>query len=92
MLNLNEIIAQIQRDLNCPVCSKKYEISEIRLRGLVERTIIIQTICSNGHMALFMTTVKAKDEKIQPISNNDILDIYNALNDFDGDFITLWKN
>ncbi len=92
MPNINDIIAQIQRDLNCPICGKKYEVSAIHLRGLVERTIIIQTTCPNGHMALLMTTIKPKDMAKKPVSDNDVLDLVNAINHFDGDFIELWKN
>lgn len=91
MPNLHEIIAQIQRDLYCPVCGKNYEIGEIRLRGLFDHTLIIQTICSSGHMTLFMTTFKDKEQKKVSFTNNDILDLHNGLNDFDGDFQKIWK-
>ena len=92
MPNLHEIIAQIQKDLYCPVCGKNYEIGEIRLRGLFDHTLIIQTICSSSHMTLFMTTFKGSGQKkAAPLSNNDILDLHNGLNDFDGDFQKIWK-
>lgn len=90
MSNLAEIIQQIQRDLSCPICGKNYEIGEIRLRGLFDHTLIVQTICANGHMTLFMTTVKEK-QKRPPISTNDIIDLHNALAKFDGDFQRIWK-
>jgi len=92
MPNLHEIIAQIQKDLYCPVCGKTFEIGEIRLRGLFDHTLIIQTICSSGHMTLFMTTFRNKTEAKKPISTNDVLDLKNTLGDFDGDFRKLWKN
>ena len=91
MPNLTEIIQQIQRDLSCPICGKNYEIGEIRLRGLFDHTLIIQTICSSGHITLFMTTIK-KDQKKIPISTNDIIDLYKSLEIFNGDFQTLWSN
>ena len=92
MPNLHEIIVQIQKDLYCPVCGKNYEIGEIRLRGLLDHTLIIQTICSSGHMTLFMTTFRAKKETPKPLSTNDVLDLTNALEDFDGDFQKVWNN
>lgn len=91
MPNLHEIIAQIQRDLYCPVCGKNYEIGEIRLRGLFDHTLIIQTICSGGHITLFMTSFRGNEQKKIPFTNNDILDLHNGLNDFDGDFQKIWK-
>lgn len=91
MPNLHEIIAQIQKDLYCPVCGKNYEVGEIRLRGLFDHTLIIQTICDNGHVTLFMTTLHNKSQKKQPISTNDILDLHNSLANFNGDFLKLWR-
>ena len=92
MPNLHEIIAQIQRDLYCPACGKNYEIGEIRLRGLFDHTLIIQTICSSGHMTLFMTTFRNKTEAKKTISTNNVLDLKNALENFDGDFQKVWNN
>lgn len=91
MPNLHEIIAQIQKDLYCPVCGKHYEIGEIRLRGLFDHTLIVQTICDNGHVTLFMTTFQKKAIEKAPISANDVLDLHNALENFDGDFLKLWN-
>lgn len=90
MPNLSEIIQQIQRDLSCPICGKSYETGEIRLRGLFNHTLIIQTICANGHMTLFTTTVKDTQKKI-PVSANDIIEIHQVLEEFDGDFQKIWN-
>jgi hypothetical protein len=89
--NLREIIQQIQRDLSCPICGKNYEIGKIRLRGLFDQTLIVQTICNSGHITLFMTTVK-KDQKKTPISTNNIIDLHKSLENFNGDFQKLWKS
>ena len=91
MPNLHEIIAQIQKDLYCPVCGKNYEIGEIRLRGLFNHTLVIQTICDNSHVTLFMTTLLKKPQEKAPFSANDVLDLHNALENFDGDFQKLWS-
>lgn len=92
MPNLHEIIQQIQKDLSCPVCGKNYEVGEIRLRGLFDHTLIIQTICENGHATLFMTTLNNKKENKNPLSTDDVLDLTNALKNFDGDFQKLWPS
>ena len=89
MPNLAEIIQQIQKDLYCPVCGKNYEIGEIRLKGLFDHTLIVQTICANKHVTLFMTTFSPSQKKL-PISSNDIIDLHNALETFNGDFQKLW--
>ena len=92
MSNLYEIIAQIQKDLYCPVCGKTFEIGKIHLRGLFDHTLIIQTICSNGHITIFMTSFKNQSVKQKPIAINDVLDLQNTLKEFDGDFQKIWKN
>ena len=91
MPNLYEIIQQIQKDLYCPVCGKNYKIGELRVRGLFDKTLIVQTICMNGHMTFFMTTLKKVEEKTNPINTNDVLDLHNRLESFNGDFQHLWK-
>ncbi|KKQ74088.1 MAG: hypothetical protein US94_C0014G0006 [Berkelbacteria bacterium GW2011_GWB1_38_5] len=89
MPNLHEIIKQIQKDLYCPVCGKNYEIGEIKIRGLFDHTLIVQTICDNGHITLFITIFQTK-EKVSSISTNYVLDLSNTLEKFDGDFQKLW--
>jgi len=90
MPNLAEIIQQIQRDLSCPVCGKNYEIGEIRLRGLFDHTLIVQTICPNSHLTLFMTAFHSRP-KMSPLSANDIIDLHHALEQFDGNFQRIWN-
>lgn len=91
MSNLHEIIKKIQKDLYCPVCGKNYEIGEIRLRGLFNHTLIIQTICDSGHVTLFMTTYQKKEERVETITTDDVLDLVNVLEKFNGDFETQWN-
>ena len=90
MPNLREIIQQIQKDLYCPICGKNYEIGEIRLKGLFDHTLIVQTICSSGHITLFMTAFNLNLKKI-PINSNDIIELHQTLEQFDGDFQKLWN-
>lgn len=91
MPNLAEIIQQIQRDLACPVCGRNYETGEIRLRGLFDHTLIVQTVCSHDHMTLFMTTFREEKISKVPISANDIIDLHRVLERFDGNFQKIWN-
>jgi len=91
MNNIHEIIKQMQKDLYCPVCGKSFEIGEIRLRGLFDHTLIVQTVCANNHLTLFMTTHDKKKDQI-PITTDDVLDLHNSLEKFDGDFQKLWPS
>jgi C4-type Zn-finger protein len=88
-----ELIKQIQRDLACPICGRKYELSQIKVRGSFEQILIIQTNCSDGHMTLFMTMFneqdKAKNDR-PAIATDEVLDLTNSLKNFKGDFEKLW--
>lgn len=90
MPNLHEIIAQIQRELHCPICGKKYEVREIKLKGIIGQSLMIQTTCQKGHMTLFVTTIK-KVNNSAPINSNDVIELFRAIKNFDGDFHKLWK-
>ena len=93
MPNIQEILKQIQRDMSCPVCGAKFAMKDIKVRGAFDHVVVIQTMCAEGHLTLFMTVFK-KQEKIvaHPLVNDEVLDFSNAINHFNGDFEKLWKN
>lgn len=90
-----DLIKQIQRDLACPVCGRKFELSQIKIRGAFEQILFIQTTCSEGHLTLLMTVLKEQDmvkrEPKPAITTNEVLDLSNRLNEFKGDFEKEWK-
>ena len=94
MPNMPELLKQIQRDLACPICGRKYELSQIKVRGAFEQILIIQTTCMEGHLTLFMTVFHENDKvdkkSFKAITSNEVLDISNKLNNFHGDFEKLW--
>ena len=90
MPNLHQIIAQMQKELFCPVCGKNYEVGKIKLRGFFDRTLMIQTTCIKGHTTLFVTKIKEINASM-PIKNDDIVELYRTIRNFDGDFQKLWK-
>ena len=96
MPNMPELLKQIQRDLACPVCGHKYNLSQIKVRGAFEQVLIIQTTCDEGHLTLFMTVFNEQDKvnkEIQKaITADEVLDIANSLDKFNGDFAKLWAN
>lgn len=89
MDHLYKLIIQIQEEFKCPVCGINYKTGEIRLKGMTDKTIIIQNICPKGHISLHVTDVVKKEDS--PISLKDIKSLKENLNKFDGDFNTLWK-
>lgn len=103
MPNLDEIIAEAKRTLTCPVCGRRYENAEIKLRGFLDNAYIIQTICSNGHPPL-ITMFVATTDAIQPVTPNelsrskkshisfdDVLKAHQQIKTFNGSFSKLWE-
>lgn len=91
MPNIKELLKQIQRDMSCPVCGAKFQMKDIKVRGAFDHTLIIQTLCAEGHLTLFMTILR-KQEKIPTkiITTDETLDFDNSLKNFNGDFEKLW--
>lgn len=94
MNSLPEIIRAAQKDLYCPTCGRNFTLGEIRVRGMFEHTVLLQTLCANGHVPIIMIFVASINAKqyIRPIKSDDVLKAHVAIKDFDGDFIALWKN
>ena len=75
----------------CPVCGRKFDLAQIKVRGSIDPVMIVQTTCSEGHLTLFMTVFTKTKKEAQPaIVNDEVLDLSNNLKKFNGDFQSLW--
>ena len=93
MNSLPEIIAAAQKDLYCPTCGRSFNLNEIHIRGMFDHTVLLQTLCANGHVPvimIFVASVSSK-QKIAPINSDDVIKAHSALKEFDGNFVSLWK-
>jgi hypothetical protein len=64
--NYKEILKQAQQILYCTTCGRTYQLDEIRLRGFLDDTVILQTICSNHHapvVTFYLTNSQGQIEK-----------------------------
>lgn len=91
MPNIQQILKQIQKEMSCPICGAKFPGKDIRVRGAFEHTIIIETVCTMGHLTLFMTILRGRRQSVREITPDDMLNFSNILNNFNGDFEKLWK-
>lgn len=96
---LNKILKKAQKILSCPICKRKFRLDEIKFQGALGSYYIFQTICHNHStpvMAVFVTDYH-KDVNLNnpdfdyPLEQNEVLDLYQNLEKFNGDFISLWK-
>lgn len=89
MDQLYNIINKINK-LSCPVCKRKYLPSEIRLKNISGLLLVIQAVCANNHLAIFISDFSGLINK--KITEKDILNLRKTLKKFNGDFASLWKN
>ncbi|MDO8513900.1 MAG: hypothetical protein Q7S37_05350 [bacterium] len=91
---IQEIIQQAQRDLYCPTCGRTFSLNEIKLRGLYDHTILLQTACANQHTPVIMIFVASYKNinNIHVLDTDDILKAHKAFKIFDGDFQAIWGN
>lgn len=118
MKNIFSIIREAQKILYCPVCKRRYDLSEIKLKGFLDNIYILQTQCAVGHQPIIMTIIvhnqqekhenpaidinidkflnsetnKQSVKNSPAITDNNIILLNKALDDFDGDFKKLWEH
>lgn len=92
MKPIDRILIEAQRNLSCPVCGRRYEISEIKVRGVFDSTYVLQTVCQENHNPISTTFIAAvgnavfKEITELPISRIETVRFNKALEQFDGDF------
>lgn len=89
---IGEIIQKAQKDLYCPSCGRSFSFDEIKLRGLYNKTILLQTICTNEHTPIIMIFVASYKNlnNIHIIDADDIIKAHKTFKQFDGDFQSIW--
>lgn len=104
MSRYEDIISQAQKIISCPACGRTYAADEIKLRGFLDNTYILQTICNQGHsplLTVFIASYQKREGKPLPseirefkaerISSDDVIDFHEKLEKFNGDFESLWQ-
>lgn len=103
MRELSEIYKIAQKILACPICHRKYDLSDIKLVGMWQGIYILQVNCIRNHPSVNMTVVISEESinnksKLSLSKNtqnkSDLININKfeqALMSFDGDFEKLWK-
>lgn len=99
-LNIIEnILRQLYKSVACPVCKRKYQYGEIKLRGELNNNFILEAACSNNHEPTITLIVVKYDIKsprtnspmVNSISLKDKYQLRIFLNNFNGDFKSLFN-
>ncbi len=103
MNNFEDIIKIAQQFLCCPICKRRYNFDEIKLRGWLDNIYFLQVDCDNNHKPISISVAISSE----PINKN-IINVFKKqtivkkskdnnnlmvkdLKDFNGDFESLWK-
>lgn len=94
MQNIQQLIEQARTLMTCPGCGRHYEANEIKFKGFMDHTYILQTACSNQHATIFTTWITSYVptlvDDIAPLEQDHVLALHKALQKFDGNFKALW--
>ncbi len=94
------LIRKIQKQTRCPICNRKFDINEIKVKYILDEIAILHLNCNKGHENVQSVHVVILDKNPKPKAihkNNNYISIDNKkiidkqINEFDGDFIKLWK-
>lgn len=85
------MLEQAQTALSCPVCHRRFERAELRVRGMFERHGIIQASCNEKHnpaVVIFIADEHGQQRTTteQPLTKQDVLELHQSLRTFDGNF------
>lgn len=90
------IIKKIQANMICPVCARHFKAGEIQLKQIAENNVIFHAHCNHGHppvqsinIALVNGSISTHNTAKLPQKNLNLLN--KQIDEFDGDFIKLWK-
>ena len=89
--HLDSMLDQAQAVLSCPVCQRRFDRGELRLRGMFERHGIIQASCSDKHnptVVIFIADEHGgkRTASEQPLTKQDVFELHQTLQTFDGNF------
>ena len=102
---LKELIKYIKKVVTCPHCNEKYTNKNIEILGTMPLEGLFHLRCHGCDSQVLVNVIinpkkdKHKGKKIdiitrdhRKISQDDILDVRNFLNNFNGDFKKLFSN
>jgi hypothetical protein len=101
---LSEIIKYVRKESSCPKCKRKYNFQDISIIASTKFECLLELRCQYCKTSVLSDIVATPKNKVdtrnvplishimrENITDNDILDVKNFLNNFDGDFKKLFQ-
>ncbi|MBI5753645.1 hypothetical protein HZA40_00690 [Candidatus Peregrinibacteria bacterium] len=91
---IKNTLNHLTKTTTCLHCRGPYKIDNINIIATTKTEGLFELHCEKCHVSSIMTVVLTAETEFRPnkISSNDILDLKNFLNRFDGDFEKLFPN
>ena len=91
--DIENIVKRIQGNLTCPICRRHFAPGEIKLKAIMDNVLIFNITCRANHPELqTLHIVMMPKSRENQIDNNLVIkNIHKQIDNFDGDFIKLWK-
>ncbi len=95
MHDIFQLIEQARSSITCPACGRNFEAKEIRFKGSMDHSFVLQTSCVNNHSLIYTTWITSTVPMIlrdhsTPLDSDDLITLNKALKHFKGDFNALW--
>lgn len=105
--DLTTIIRHVRKNSSCPHCERKYNSQDISILASTQNECLLELkchYCKKTALTDIVTTMKGQVKSTENnvplinqvikdgITDNDILDVKNFLENFDGDFKKLFTN
>ncbi|QQG50221.1 MAG: hypothetical protein HZB70_01375 [Candidatus Berkelbacteria bacterium] len=94
MRSLQDEIAEMQRELSCPVCNRTFSLRDIQLKAFNdEHNVELSVICNRGHFpVILLVPVNLKEvAKAGLITKTELQRTVKALDSFEGSFENILK-
>ncbi len=75
MRSLQDEIAEIQRELSCPICSRTFSLRDIQLKAFEDNASVeLSVVCNRGHFpVILLVPVDLKEvAKAGPITKKEL--------------------
>ncbi len=101
LFELKIVLQQLRRDLKCPYCTAEYSERKIQILGTNQVYGMFLAECQEcTHRIIITVSVARKHRRIssrpynywkvgESVSTDEVLDMHNFLNNFDGDLTSL---
>jgi len=91
---LKKVLQTIYRNIRCPACGKKYDFSNIHIKGFLNNLCFLQLECPN-HLPLFATiatpVVSGRKSQVAAIDNDTVINAYESLKNYQGELSEIIK-